>query len=226
MVAPLDAPANGTRRLRSALAVGGVLPALIVATYAAAEAATSGPLGHDALVSLGAKVNARIAAGEWWRLVTSVFLHADAAHVAFNALWLALFGAATASLLGASRALSAALLAGVAGQLASFAAGAGPSVGASGAVYGLAAALLWTAWRRRAALEPDLRWRVLASLAAATLVLIVAPFGFSAVDHAAHLGGFAAGTALAALPAQRPVALGLAGASAALLAAAAAAAWT
>ena len=168
MVAPLDAPANGTRRLRSALAVGGVLPALIVATYAAAEAATSGPLGHDALVSLGAKVNARIAAGEWWRLVTSVFLHADAAHVAFNALWLALFGAATASLLGASRALSAALLAGVAGQLASFAAGAGPSVGASGAVYGLAAALLWTAWRRRAALEPsclttgrgpsDLRW--------------------------------------------------------------------
>lgn len=188
---------------------------------AAASADVGGPSARE-LVAYGARVDALVADGGWYRLVTAVFLHVDAVHLVTNAVWVALLLGVAAALLGGPRALGVAVWAGALGHLASFAAGAGASVGASGAVYGLAALVGVAAWRRRRALDPEIRWRALASLAAATVVLLVAPVALDGVDHAAHLGGFAAGLALGALPDTRSVG----GATCVTAIALVAAAWT
>ncbi|PKN55028.1 MAG: hypothetical protein CVU56_23455 [Deltaproteobacteria bacterium HGW-Deltaproteobacteria-14] len=203
MVTPSPSDANG-RRLWLAPAITGALTALaLAAVYLVTVSRAGGALDADALVALGAKVDPEVAAGQWWRLVTSVFLHAGGMHLALNAIWLALFTAGAAALIGPARAVATGLLGGVAGQLLSFAVSMGPSVGASGAVFALAGTLLAVVWRRRERLAPDVRWRLLASLGAATAALLFFPLTAGAVDHAAHVGGFVAGAALGALPERR-----------------------
>ncbi|TNF37624.1 MAG: rhomboid family intramembrane serine protease, partial [Deltaproteobacteria bacterium] len=131
--------ANDRRPWRAAAITGGAAALALVALHLLTRAQAGGELDLDALVRMGAKVDARVADGEWWRLVVSVYLHAGWVHVALNAAWLALFLTAVATLLGPARALATALATAYLGQLASFALAVGPSVGASGAVYGLAA---------------------------------------------------------------------------------------
>lgn len=201
------------------LAVVALLGAFVATTVASVE--VDGPSARE-LIAYGAKVDALVAEGGWYRLVTAVFLHVDAVHLLTNAVWVGLLLGVAAALLGAPRALGVAVWTGAVGHLASFAVSAGASVGASGAVYGLAALIGAVAWRRRRDLAPELRWRVLASLAAATVVLLVAPVALVGVDHAAHFGGFAAGLALGALPDTRTVGAATAATAAALVVAA----WT
>ena len=77
--------------------------------------------------------------GRWWTLVTYAFLHGSWAHVGFNCLWLAAFGAPVARRFGAARFLALLLAAAVVGALAQYAAGPAsfvPVIGASGAVAG------------------------------------------------------------------------------------------
>lgn len=79
-----------------------------------------------------------LAAGEWWRLVTAGFIHAGLIHIGFNMLLLWWFGAPLEQGLGRGRFLSlyfVSLLAGSAGAL--LFAPQTPTVGASGAVFGL-----------------------------------------------------------------------------------------
>ena len=77
-------------------------------------------------------------AGEWWRAVTALTLHADLAHVLANAVAIAIFLGAVARRLGPALATWLALAAGVAGNvLTALVAGGGHvSLGASTAVFG------------------------------------------------------------------------------------------
>ena len=79
-----------------------------------------------------------LADGEWWRLITSGFLHAGIVHIGFNMMLLWWFGAPLEQGLGRGRFLAiyfVSLLAGSAGAL--LFAPERPTVGASGAVFGL-----------------------------------------------------------------------------------------
>jgi membrane associated rhomboid family serine protease len=79
-----------------------------------------------------------VADGEWWRLITSGFLHAGPIHLFFNMLMLWWFGRPLEQLIGGGRFLSVyavSLLAGAAGALLITPTSA--SVGASGAVFGI-----------------------------------------------------------------------------------------
>jgi len=218
MLTSTPSDANGRRRWFAPAATGVLAAAALVAVYALTMSATAGSL--DALARLGAKVDPLVADGEWWRLVVSVYLHADGLHVAMNAAWLALLLVAGVALVGPTRAVATAAAAGYAGQLTSFALTAGPSVGASGAVYGLAATLVVFAWRRRAQIPAERRARLLASLGVAMAALLLFPLAVGAVDHAAHVGGLLAGAALGLLPSRRRVDLALGGTIAAITAAA------
>ena len=92
--------------------------------------------------------------GQWWRAVTSLTLHADAAHLISNLAWGAALGALVASDLGVGAGLFAMLLAGVAGNcMATLLADEGyRSLGASTMVFGilgiLCAVRTWDGWRR------------------------------------------------------------------------------
>lgn len=172
------------------------------------EIATGALQSGAAIVAAGALQRDMVAdAHEWWRLLSAGFLHGGVDHLVGNMLALYVLG------LGCEHAWRARGMATVyagalvAGSAASLAMGPGPSVGASGAIFGLLGALAATLFRRRH--ELVLRERripaVLAGWAGWTLLTgMLTPM----VDNAAHVGGLVAGAALGWMltPVQRRVA--------------------
>jgi membrane associated rhomboid family serine protease len=138
-----------------------------------------------------------VADGEYWRLLTVTLVHAfpifGLMHLFFNMYALYLAGTIVERLYGPWRFLGLYLLCAAAGSTASFVFGGdAPSVGASGAVFGMFGILI----SARAAHAPllDRRSRALMSQLV-PIVLINLAFGFFAggIDNAAHIGGLVAG---------------------------------
>jgi membrane associated rhomboid family serine protease len=142
---------------------------------------------------------AAVAAGEYWRLWSVTLLHADPLHLAFNMYALYLAGTIVERWYGWSRFLLFYLACAAAGSTASFVFGGNaPSVGASGAVFGLFGALL-AAGRIHHPVDRESRG-IMSQLL--MLVIINIAFGFASggsIDNAAHLGGLAAGLWLGGL---------------------------
>jgi len=98
------------------------------------------PIGQS-LYLKGVGNNFLIHQGEYWRLITPMFLHGGMTHVLFNSFSLVLFGPALEQMLGKVKFILAYMGAGLIGNLATYLLG--PSdifyshVGASGAIYGL-----------------------------------------------------------------------------------------
>ncbi|MGA2020051.1 MAG: rhomboid family intramembrane serine protease [Candidatus Sulfotelmatobacter sp.] len=138
--------------------------------------------------------------GEWWRLLTCVFVHGGIIHIAFNMWCLWNLGALSESLYGRWVYASVYLLCGIGASLASIAWHPGtPSVGASGAIFGLAGALI-AAFKLgefsvpRSALSGTLR-----SLAMFVIYNLIFGQVIGTTDNAAHVGGLVTGLILGAL---------------------------
>jgi rhomboid protease GluP len=173
--------------------------ALIVANLAvfAWEAASGALASTGAITAAGALHRASVLRGEVWRVPWSVFLHADAAHVAGNCVALYIIGMGLEHAVGLVRAALVYALSGLAGAALSLGMNPGPSVGASGAIFGLAGALVVFLYRyhdRYFVRDKQIGYVLLAWAA----FQIVTGFLDPHIDNYAHLGGFAGG-ALAAL---------------------------
>ncbi len=131
-----------------------------------------------------------VAGGQWYRLVTSVFLHQEVMHIAFNMLTLWWIGGPLEAALGRARYLTLYLLSGLGGSALFYllAAQNQPSLGASGAIFGLLGA---TAVLMRR-LQYDMR-PVIALLA----LNLLFTFTWSGIAWQAHVGGLVVGTAVA-----------------------------
>ena len=131
-----------------------------------------------------------VATGEWYRLITAGFLHAGLTHLLFNSMALYTLGTPFEMIYGRIRYSLLLLVSLISGSLASitFNAENQPSVGASGAIFGLFGALLVT----RKALGADLR-STLTLLGINAVIAIVVP----GIDWRAHLGGLAGGALVA-----------------------------
>lgn len=140
-----------------------------------------------------------LAAGEVWRLWTVTLLHdpANPLHLLFNMYALYLAGPIVERLYGASLMVGFYLLAALGGSLGSFAFGGdGPSVGASGAIFGLFGLILVATRTHHPALDRASR-NFVAQLGSLLLINVI--FGIVAagyVDNAAHGGGFLTGALL------------------------------
>lgn len=143
-----------------------------------------------ALVDMGALVPAAVEAGQGWRLLTSIFLHANLFHLLVNAWSLYLFGSFAERSFGTAWFAGIFLVTGFVASATSFAFGGQVSVGASGAIFGLLGAWASHNWLRR-----DLSMARGNLRLAGLIVAVNLFFGFSmpGIDNAAHLGGLAAG---------------------------------
>jgi rhomboid protease GluP len=149
------------------------------------------------LIDAGALVRAKVLAGEWWRMVTAMFLHGGFDHIIGNMIVLYIVGMAAEHAFGSTRMLLVYFAGGLAGSTLSLLASPGPSVGASGAVFGVLAAVVVTLYRHQKQFYVrDKRIGiVLAGWAGYQLLTgFLTPF----VDNFAHLGGIIGG-ALAAM---------------------------
>jgi membrane associated rhomboid family serine protease len=135
-----------------------------------------------------------VAAGEYYRMITSAFLHASLIHIGFNMFALYTFGTVVERALGSGRFLAVYLLSAVGGSVASYLVSpVGVSVGASGAVFGMFGAYFMIARRLR------IDTSQIVGLIAVNLVL---GFVIPQIDNAAHVGGLVTGAAITLLLAQ------------------------
>lgn len=95
------------------------------------------------LIAFGAKDNALIMGGEWWRLLTSMFLHIGIIHLVLNGVALFFLGGIVERVFGSARFLVIFLFSGLIGSLASFIFTADLAAGASGAIFGCFGAILY-----------------------------------------------------------------------------------
>src|SRR5438034_10955296 len=118
-----------------------VVLALITANVAlfAWELAIGALASRDSIVEAGALVRDRVLAGEWWRLESATFLHAGWDHLLGNCLVLYVVGIACEHAFAFVRTAVVYFTSGLTGSLLSGALSPGPSVGASGAIFGVVA---------------------------------------------------------------------------------------
>ena len=139
-----------------------------------------------------------VAAGEYWRLWTVTLLHGSEIHLAFNMYALYLSGRVVERWYGPLNMLVFYLVCAAAGSIGSFVlGGAGTSVGASGAVFGLFGLLL-AAGRVHHPVDKQSR-ALVGQLGMLIAINLLFGFAVQGIDNAAHIGGLVAGLWLGAL---------------------------
>lgn len=152
-----------------------------------AEMVTGGLNGP--VVQLGIEYGPAIAHGEWWRIVTAAFLHGGLLHILLNMIALVQVGAIVELTFGAARMLViywvSLLVAGFSVLAFNYAI---PTLGASGAIFGLFGGLVALGLRRGPA------GQMLVKQTVGIIVLnLVYGFAVAGISNAAHLGGLVAG---------------------------------
>ena len=190
------------RRGESSITLTQFLFGANIAVYLAMAIASGSPTDIPGGIArhFGANYGPDTLTGQWWRLVTYMFLHGGAMHIFFNMWCLWDLGRLSESLYGRWTFAAIYVITGVSGGLASVAWNPGVlSVGASGAVFGLAGALIASFYLGEFSLP-----RVAISGTLRSLIIFAVfnlGFGqlFGGIDNACHIGGFLSGLALGAL---------------------------
>ncbi len=149
-------------------------------------------MGNDTgvLIKYGANLDVLVKNGEYYRLLTSMFLHSGLLHLFFNMYALYIIGPQVESFFGKTKYLIIYLLSGISGSLLSVSFNVNTvSVGASGAIFGLFGALLYFGYNYRGYLGNVIKSQIL------PVVIINLIFGFisTGVDVAGHIGGLIGG---------------------------------
>ena len=151
---------------------------------------------REAIVAMGALARERVAAGDYWRLLTAPWLHGSVDHLLGNGIALYILGMVCESAFGRAQLLVLYVLSGLAGSLLSVVMSPGPSVGASGAIFGLqGAAIVLFRMHRDRLLVRDRRVGLVLIIWA--LYTIVGGFMEPLIDNGAHIGGALGGALIA-----------------------------
>jgi membrane associated rhomboid family serine protease len=130
-----------------------------------------------------------VAEGEWWRLLTAAFLHYGPIHLAMNMLVLWFIGPALEEFLGHGRYALLYVVSGLAGSAGALLWSSAPTVGASGAIWGLMGAALIFEWRRIYVFGGQAMGLVVLNLAITFLI--------PGISKGGHIGGLIGGAAAA-----------------------------
>jgi|GEM_PF-5300761 len=202
LISAIRQPPRATRVL---LAVNAALFVLVfLVPYLTGVPADQHPLARDVwTLALGAKIDSLIAAGQVWRLFSALFLHAGLLHLALNLMALNFLGQVFEGVFGVTRFLFVYFVSGLGASLASLAFSDNPSVGASGAIFGVLGGVAVFGVRHRAVLGGPLRKHFLVNPILWIVLNVGAGFLIPRIDNAAHGGGLVTGVLLTALLADR-----------------------
>ena len=175
---------------------------------------SGGPDQPGILVYYGAKLNVLIEEGQWWRFVTPIFLHGSFFHLFVNMYGLFVLGPYVEKLYGSARFVFFWVTTGIAGVVASYysvqpelAEGLlgdfffrpqdAPSVGASGALFGLVGVLFVFGIKFRDELPEGFKRAFGTGMLPVIVINLFIGFVIPFIDNAAHLGGLVSGMVLA-----------------------------
>ena len=159
-----------------------------------------GSTNTDVLLDFGASFSPYFRRGEYWRLVMPMFLHIGWLHLAVNSYALFLLGPILERVYGYGRFALLYVAAGMGSSAVSMSVSRNIiAAGASGAIFGIAGAMLVAGYLHREVIPP--RWgRALGRGILPFIVLnLILGFSVRGIDNWGHLGGLLSGMVLAAL---------------------------
>jgi rhomboid protease GluP len=152
-------------------------------------------INPNVLEYLGAKDNALISNGQYYRLLTSTFLHSGIIHITMNMYSLFAIGPLVEKYYGRLRYILIYILSGIFASLASFILSPYMSVGASGAIFGVLGATLVMAYKLRERIGKSF----LKNVMIVVVVNLIFSFSIPNIDVYAHLGGLVSGVILSGI---------------------------
>jgi len=141
------------------------------------------------LLNFGANYPLLIKAGQYYRLITSAFLHIGFLHLIFNNYALYVIGSQLESFLGKAKFFIVYLVSALCGSLMSMIFSDGISAGASGAIFGLLGSLLYFGYNYRVYLGGVIKSQIIPLLVVNLIIGFITP----GIDNAAHIGGLLGG---------------------------------
>lgn len=135
-----------------------------------------------------------VAGGQYWRILTSMFTHEEFFHLASNMYALYIYGTILEPALGKARYLAVYFAGGIVGNVLTFALMPNPSIGASGAIFGLLGAVIAIHFIQPSPISRRLFSGVISSIVLTTVVSIGGN-----INNIAHFGGLAGGYAMTAV---------------------------
>lgn len=159
-----------------------------------AQRITEATMGVDLPALYGMKINEAILAGQYWRLVTPMWLHGSLTHIFFNMYALYAIGRGLEQQYGHVRYAILYLVSGFAGNVMSYLLTANPSLGASTAIFGLVAAEGIFIYQNRKL------FRNARAMLGNVIIIVVINLALGltgSVDNNGHLGGLVGGLLLA-----------------------------
>jgi rhomboid protease GluP len=158
-----------------------------------------GSRNPEVLLTFGASYGPYLRRGEYWRLIMPMFLHIGWLHLLVNAYALFILGPILERVYGYGRFATLYVATGVGSSLLSMSLSNNIAAGASGAIFGIAGAMVVTGYLHRDLIPP--RWGRAFGRGILPFILLNLIFGFSVrgIDNWGHLGGLVSGILLALL---------------------------
>ncbi|EJO5346264.1 rhomboid family intramembrane serine protease [Clostridium botulinum] len=147
------------------------------------------------LIFLGAKVNSLISNGEYYRLITAMFLHGGLIHLLLNMYALSSIGPLVETYFGKTKYLVVYFISGILSSYFSYLFSSSVSIGASGAIFGTLGATLIIAYKNRKKGGKEF----LNNIISVIIINLILGFSIPNVDNFGHIGGLIGGVIITLL---------------------------
>jgi len=153
----------------------------------------------EILLHWGGNAASEVQRGQWWRIISATFLHSGLTHLAMNMLGLWSIGKTVERIYGHRSYLMIYIGSAITGSALSlhFSAQKAVSVGASGAVFGIAGAMLVAVYKHRQTLPKIFGKQTLTGMGLFVFYSLIQGFTHAGIDNGAHIGGLLAGCLMA-----------------------------